>query len=200
MGDAVAPPGTAAVVLAAGAGTRFEGPGHKLLEPVGGVALVARAVAAPVAAGFTEVLVVTGAVDIGAALGAHGSAAAVRVVHNPDWRLGLASSLACGLSAAAAAGCDAVVVGLGDMPGVSAADWLAVAACDASPVAVSRWLDGRTSPPVRLHCDVWSALPTAGDSGARAFWSARADLVTEVARDGSGVDVDTRADLDGCPG
>lgn len=195
-----APPGTAAVVLAAGAGSRFEGPGHKLLEPVGGVAVVTRAIMAPVEAGFAEVLVVTGAVDIEAALASGGLAGAVSIVDNPDWRLGMATSLACGLAAAAERGRDAVVVGLGDMPHVDAADWLAVANCGSSPVAVSRWSDGRRSPPVRLASEVWRGLPTAGDTGARAFWSARPDLVTEVPRAKPCFDVDTRADLDGSPG
>lgn len=193
---AAPPPTTAAVILAAGAGRRYEGRGHKLLERVGNVSVLAHAVAAPVAAGFTEVLVVAGAVDVAAALAPSGLDAAVRVVANPAWRRGMATSLAAGLAVAADLGYDTVVVGLGDMPTVSSADWLAVANAAPGPVVVSAWADGRRSPPVRLRADVWSSLPGEGDEGARAFWSARPELVTEVARDRPGLDVDTLADLD----
>ena len=48
-----------AVVLAAGAGTRFRGPTHKLDAPVGGSPVVERAVGTALAAGVGPVVVVT---------------------------------------------------------------------------------------------------------------------------------------------
>lgn len=191
MSGSGTPTDTAAVVLAAGAGRRFSATEHKLLWEWEGVPLVVRAVTAPVEAGFAEVVVVAGAVSLDAVLAAHGLDAAVRVVGNADWRHGIASSLACGLGAVAEHGFDCAVVGLGDMPQVTADDWRTLARAVGTPIAVSRWGDGRLSPPVRLDASVWSDLPPSGETGARALWSTRPELVTEVPRPGTGIDVDT---------
>ncbi|HEX9993339.1 MAG TPA: NTP transferase domain-containing protein [Acidimicrobiales bacterium] len=179
---------TAAVVLAAGAGTRFAGPVHKLLADAGGRPVVARAVAAAVGAGLDEVVVVTGAADLSAVL-----PAGVRVVHNPRWADGMATSLAAGVAAAADAGHDAVVVGLGDQPGVTADAWRAVAAAHA-PIAVATY-GGRRGHPVRLAAATWAALPAAGDQGARALMASGAFPVEEVPCRGDAQDVDTVEDL-----
>ncbi len=188
------PTGPLAVILAAGEGSRYGGGVHKLLDDADGVPLVVRAVRAALDAGL-GVLVVTGGLDVEPVLRRHGAGAA-RVVANPRWADGLAASLGAGLDVARSEGWEAAVIGLADMPGVSAADWSAVAAEAATPVAVVRWDDGHRSPPARLHRSVWDDLPTAGDAGARILWSARPELVTDVPRPGPGADVDTRADLD----
>jgi molybdenum cofactor cytidylyltransferase len=179
---------TAAVVLAAGAGTRFAGPVHKLLADAAGRPVVARAVGAAVEAGLDEVIVVTGAVDLGAVL-----PAAVRIVPNPRWEEGMATSLAAAAAAAAAAGHDAMVVGLGDQPGVTAGAWRAVAA-SRSPIAVATY-GGRRGHPVRLAADTWPSLPDRGDLGARALLSSGAFPVEEVPCRGDPQDVDTVEDL-----
>lgn len=179
---------TAAVVLAAGAGTRFAGPVHKLLADAGGRPVVARAVAAAVAAGLDEVLVVTGAADLAAVL-----PAGVRTLANPRWAGGMATSLAVAVEAAGVAGHDAVVVGLGDQPGVVAAAWRAVAAAGA-PIAVATY-DGRRGHPVRLAAATWGDLPGAGDQGARALLASGRFAVQEVPCPGDPHDVDTLEDL-----
>lgn len=187
---------SAAVVLAAGAGTRYAGAGHKLAADAGGEPVVVRSVAAAVAAGFDDVVVVWGALPLEALLSAHDATRTALTVFNPRWREGMATSLALGIATAAARGHRSVVVGLGDMPAVTAADWQAVAGCDDSPIAVARWADGHLSPPVRLRHDVWDRLPVAGDAGARVLWSTEGDVaVTAVDRPGAGLDVDTVADL-----
>jgi CTP:molybdopterin cytidylyltransferase MocA len=179
----------AAVVLAAGRSSRFGGgDGAKLLAPFRGRPLVGWAVAAAAGAGLDEVLVVTGAVDLVGVL-----PAGVVAVPNPRWAEGQATSLGAGLDAAAARGHDAVVVGLGDQPLVTADDWRAVAA-GAGAIAVATY-DGARRNPVKLARSVWAEVDREGDEGARTLMRRRPELVTEVACAGSPVDVDTREDL-----
>ena len=186
------PPGSeaspiVAVVLAAGAGTRFRGAGHKLDAAVGGRAVVDRAVEAALAAGVGPVVVVTAGQ---LATGIHPT-----VVHvvNEHWADGQITSLRRGIEAARSLGAGAVVVGLGDQPFVTPAAWRAVAAAD-GPIAVATY-DGTRGHPVKLRADVWDLLPTSGDEGARALMRLRPDLVAAVPCDGSPIDIDTVEDL-----
>ena len=176
-----------AVVLAAGAGTRFRGPTHKLDAAVGGSPLVARAVSTALGAGIGPVVVVT-AGQLRTAL--HPS-----VVHvvNARWADGQITSLRRGIEAARDLGARAVVVGLGDQPFVTAEAWRAVAAAEA-PIAVATY-DGRRGHPVRLDAGVWDLLPAEGDEGARSLMQLRPDLVEAVPCDGSPIDIDTVEDL-----
>lgn len=179
--------GTAAVVLAAGGGSRFRGSTHKLLAELGGRPVVAHVVDAVVAAGLEAVYVVVGAVEIEVPAG-------VVTVRNQRWAEGLATSLAAGIGAAAADGHRAVVVGLGDQPGVPAEAWRRVAAATSTPVAVATY-DGVRGHPVRLDASVWGRLPTTGDEGARDLLGGGEQVVAEVPCPGSAVDVDTVEDL-----
>lgn len=173
---------TAAVVLAAGEGSRFAGDTHKLLAPFRGRTVIDWVLDA--AGGLDELLVVTGAVELPLPPGA-------REVRNERWAEGQATSVQAAL--AAAEGHDAVVVGLGDQPLVPAEAWRLVAA-STSPIAVATYA-GRRRNPVRLARDVWSLLPVEGDEGARSVIAARPDLVAEVACPGDPADVDTQEDL-----
>jgi CTP:molybdopterin cytidylyltransferase MocA len=148
--------------------------------------LVEHALDAVTAAGLDRVVVVTGAVDLDDVLAAR----PVTAVANPAWEQGIASSLQAGVEVARAAGDGAVVVGLGDQPGVTAAAWRAVAATETTPIAVATY-DGRRGNPVRLAASVWPLLPTDGDEGARAVMRAHPELVTEVPCSGTAVDIDT---------
>lgn len=111
-------PRVAALVLAAGSSRRM-GVHNKLLHDVGGEAMIRRVVAAVQASGVDAVYVVLGheAGRVRAAL----AAAGVHFVDNPHHARGMSSSLRAGL-AALPAGVDGVLVCLGDMPWVSAAD------------------------------------------------------------------------------
>ncbi|MGE3621438.1 MAG: NTP transferase domain-containing protein [Acidimicrobiia bacterium] len=182
-----------AAVLAAGGGRRFAasgGQGHKLLAPLRGRPLVAWALEAVVAAGFDEVLVVSGSVDLSPVLAAF----PVEVAANPAPEGGIATSLAVAVDHAAARGAAALVVGLGDQPGVVPAAWRAVADESAAPVAVATY-GGRRGNPVRLGREVWPLLPRTGDEGARRLMGRRPDLVAEVACPGDPFDVDRVEDL-----
>jgi molybdenum cofactor cytidylyltransferase len=178
----------AAVVLAAGGGTRFTGTEHKLLTDFRGRPLVSWALSAAAGAGLDEVAIIVGAVDLGVAVPER-----VRVIENPDWATGQASSLQAAVSWALDRQHQAVVVGLGDQPLVPTSAWSAVAA-SSSPVAVATF-DGQRRPPVRLDRSVWSLLPTVGDEGARVLMKNRPDLVREVVCDGQPADIDSEEDL-----
>jgi CTP:molybdopterin cytidylyltransferase MocA len=182
-----------AVVLAAGGGTRFAGDAHKLRTVMRGKPIVTWAVESAVAAGLGGTLVVTGAVDVDDLLPS--GAAAIDVVRNERWAEGQATSLQCAIAWADERGCDAVVVGLGDQPFVSAGAWRAVAAVDDRPIAVATY-DGNRRNPVKLHRDVWPLLPVSGDEGARRVIAGNPDLVREVACGGDPADVDTVEDLE----
>lgn len=180
-------------VLAAGAGERWRasgGDGAKQLAMVDGVALVQRSVEVALEAALEEVVVISGAVDLGSlGLGA-------TVLQNPDWAEGIAASVQVALRHAGAQGHDALVVGLADQPGVTAAAWRAVAgAPDEPPIAVATY-DGLRGNPVRLARSVWPLLPTTGDEGARGLVRRRPELVQAVPCDGRADDIDTVEDLD----
>jgi len=172
---------TAAVVLAAGGASRFEG-GHKLLEPFDGRPLVSWAIEA--ADVLDELVVVVGAVDVPVPPHA-------RVVRNLSWADGMATSLQAAI--VAAGDHDAIVVGLGDQPMVPAEAWRLVAASP-SPIAVATY-DGTRRNPVRLAREVWPLLPTEGDEGARRLLRDRADVAVPVACPGNPLDIDTQEDL-----
>jgi molybdenum cofactor cytidylyltransferase len=181
---------TCGVLLAAGSGSRFHGDSHKLIALLEDKLLVQHALESVLAAGFDEVIVVDGAIDLALAIGER----RVTVVHNAAWATGIASSLRAALTQAEHEGHDAIVVGLGDQPGVTTDAWRAVAASDATPVAVATY-DGRRGNPVRLAAEVWPLLPEDGDEGARALMRDRPELVTEVPCSGSAFDIDTTEDL-----
>ncbi len=110
---------TAAVVLAAGSGSRFEGDSHKLLAPFRGRCLYQWAVTAALGAGFDETLLVIGAVELTVP-------GAVETATNPSWAEGQATSLGVALAWAGDRGHDAVVVGLADQPLIPPEAWRAV--------------------------------------------------------------------------
>ncbi|HEY4608759.1 MAG TPA: nucleotidyltransferase family protein [Ilumatobacteraceae bacterium] len=183
---------TTGVLLAAGGGSRFAGPTHKLLATVDGIAIVRRSLDNVLAAGLDHVVVVTGAVDLAVGV----DLTAVEVVHNPKWEQGQATSLHAGLAAAAVNGSEFAVVGLADQPFVPSSAWRAVAtARSPAPIVVATYGGVRGPNPVRLHAAVWSQMPTDGDEGARSLMRLHPDWVNEVACDGSAADIDTLEDL-----
>jgi len=97
----------AAVVLAAGAATRFGAPKQRILLP----RVLARLAASPV----DEVVVVEGAYG----LSVDPAQAALRLVHCDDWERGPGASLRCGL-AALDVDVEAAIVVLADGPELSA--------------------------------------------------------------------------------
>ncbi len=199
---------TAAVVLAGGAGSRFQasvenadlpnqeqgpGPRHKLLVEFRGAPLVSWAIEAAHTASFERLYVISGAVPIAEIASAASGGTAV-VVENDNWRSGQASSLAAAIDAAQAEGFDAVVIGLGDQPLVPAEAWRAVAKGE-GPIVVASF-GGKRRPPVKLDKSVWNDVPRDGDEGARNLFRLRPELVSEISCAGNPVDIDTIEDLD----
>lgn len=177
----------AAVLLAAGDGSRFAGSVPKLRAELRGRPLLTHALDAVLASGF-DVIVVTGAVDVDDLL-----PDSVTVVHNPHWAEGQATSVRAGIVVADAAGHDAVVVGLGDQPFVTADAWRAVGQADAA-IAVATYA-GERGNPVRLRSDVWRLLPTVGDAVGRSLMASRPELVRPIRCAGNAADIDTMEDL-----
>ncbi len=184
--------------LAAGAGSRWNGPGHKLLAELPATAteppatVIERALAHAISAGLGPVIVITGAApDIVATVLIDRTN--VTVHHNPRWAEGQMTSVRAGIDAAEELDCSAVVVGLADQPFITPTAWRDVAATDA-PIAVATY-DGRRGNPVRLDSAVWTLLPGDGDEGARSLMRVRPDLVREVPCSGSPADIDTEEDL-----
>lgn len=186
-----------AVILAAGAGSRFTGPTHKLMAPFRGRPLLVHAadtaIDACTAGGMAGPLVVTGALDLSLMLEVEAKGPVV-VGQNDSWADGQATSLQLAVRLATALGVEAIVVALGDQPLLTVADWLAVAASDA-PVATGDF-DGSRRPPVRLHRSIWPMLPTSGDEGARVVMRSAQVEVEAVTCEGNPVDIDSLKDLE----
>ena len=193
--------GVSLVVLAAGGGSRFGGsPGDKLLAGYGGVPLVRATLAGMEGAPVDETLVVAGAraAEVRAACEPY-APPRFRVVENPEWRVGMSTSVRLGL-AACAPFARAAVFALADQPlvGAEAVGRLVEAFEDGAQAAVATY-GGEQRNPVLLARGLWPALveELSGDSGARKFLRERPGLVTEVPCDdvADPADVDTEDDL-----
>lgn len=181
---------TTAVLLAAGGGTRFLGPTHKLLVMLDGRPVYRRALDHLLEAAFDGVIVVTGAIELDI------EEPSVTVLHNKRWQQGQAGSLQLALGEAANRADEFVVVGLADQPFITSSAWRTIAAAEsAAPIVVATY-GGTLGPnPVRLHRSVWSQLPADGDEGARTLMRLHPEWVDELACEGSAADIDTLEDL-----
>jgi molybdenum cofactor cytidylyltransferase len=182
----------AAIVLAAGRGTRF-GDDPKLLAMLDGKPLVRHVVEAACASVARPVLVVTGhrAEEVERAI----ADLPAHIVRNADYADGLSTSLKAGF-AALPNGVDGGVILLGDMPRVRARliDELALkwesAGCPAALVPVHA---GRRGNPVILSRSISAAVAgLTGDTGAGPLLRERNDIVLSVMDDAAILqDVDT---------
>jgi len=182
-------PPRVAALLAAGGGSRFGGPVHKLEADLDGRPMWMWALDHVLAAGFDHVVVVTGAVALSLP-------PAVIERHNDHWGRGQAGSVQLAVAAARELGATHLTIGLADQPFITTQAWRAVADAPGECRLVVAVYDGIVGPnPVRLRDDVWPLLPTSGDSGARDLLRAHPDWVCQVDCVGSGADIDTQEDL-----
>jgi molybdenum cofactor cytidylyltransferase len=155
----------AAVVLAAGASTRFGS--QKLLAEAQGAPLVRRTVEQVLAAGLDEIVVVLGreAQAVHAAL----DEMQVRFVVSPDFRAGMSTSLRSGIRSLATT-VEAAIVVLGDQPGISASTILRLIEeyrRSGQPIVVPVYAGTRGNP-VLFDASVFPELASvAGDQGGR---------------------------------
>jgi nicotine blue oxidoreductase len=163
----------AAVVLAAGASTRFGTPKQRLLLP--------RVLERVGRSTVDEIVVVLGAHDV--------EVSGARVVRCPDWERGPGASLRCGL-AALGPEVEAAVVCLADGPllAPAAVDRLVDAWRSGAGELVAASYGGVRGHPVVIGRALWDAIP---DDGARAL-----EPVLVACDDlGAPEDVDTPDDL-----
>src|SRR5918997_1962522 len=167
----------AAIVLAAGRGTRF-GREPKLLARLGGKPLVRRAVEAAVGSIADPVIVVTGhrADEIEASL----QGFPIHIVHNASFAEGLSTSLKAGF-AALPEEVKAAVILLGDMPLIDAGliDTLVNRWRETGlPAALVPTLNGKRGNPVVLSRELESMVNgLSGDAGAGPGLRGRAGVV-----------------------
>lgn len=190
-----------ALVLAAGSGRRFGG--SKLTSPWRGGLLIDAALAAAFAAPVRTVTVVTGA-DPKVAPAAEafaakaGQTARLSLVHAADHLEGMGASLRTG-AGDLPADAGAVIVFLGDMPGVphDLAEKL-LAAVSSGAEAAAPVLEGRRGHPVAFAKSLFAQLKTlGGDEGARRILGGLGDRLRLIPVEGEGIfrDIDTPEDL-----
>jgi CTP:molybdopterin cytidylyltransferase MocA len=187
--------GVSAILLAAGAGSRFGG--GKLLAPFRGRPLIETALSELRESPVDEIIVVVGAE--GEKLRRICSSYGVRLVENPDWAEGISTSVRAGLRACEP-GARAAVVALADQPlvGAAAVERLVGAFEEGAEIAVATY-GGRQRNPVLFVRGAWPLLERelSGDEGARVVLKRHPELVTEVPCDdiADPADVDTVEDL-----
>jgi molybdenum cofactor cytidylyltransferase len=180
------------VVLAAGKGSRFKGPAHKLEQSLGDLSVLGRTLRNAVASHLPVVVVTTPAL---AGLAAQTVAARDIVVVSPaQAALGMGRSIASGIAARADA--PGWLLLPGDMPMVRPATLLAVAAAlEHHPVAYAQY-QGRRGHPVGFAAELYSELVMlSGDEGARRIVARYPATGVDVDDAGVLLDLDTEADL-----
>lgn len=187
----------AALVLAAGLGSRFGG--SKLLAPLDGRPLLQHVLDAVARVALSPVVVVLG--NDAEQLEAQLSWRDEHRVRNPDPGRGLSSSVQLGLDALRQLGSAPVrvLVLLGDQPRVAGQqlDVLLAQPADAErPFVVPRYADGQPGNPVLLEPAGWPLVERlTGDRGTAQLFAGDRQLVRYVDVLGSNPDVDTVEDL-----
>lgn len=182
------------VVLAAGLGSRYLGPRHKLAESLGESSVLGMTVRHAIASGLPLVVVTTPALAEDAATMVARRDLVVLGSPGGQPRGGLGDSIAAGVGARASA--PGWLVLPGDMPLVQPRSLQRVAAALGSqPIAYAQHL-GRRGHPVAFGSELYSELVRLkGDEGARRLLARYPTQAVEVDDPGVLLDLDTEADL-----
>lgn len=184
------------VVLAAGSGSRFAGPSHKLGQRLGDTSVLGRVLRQALASQLPVVVVTTEM--FAAEARAHLAARDVVVVPQTGTPsalpLGMGYSIAAGVSARPNA--SGWLVLPGDMPLVQPRSLVAVGqALEHHLVAFAQY-QGRRGHPVGFGAELYSELVAlSGDTGARRLVARYPSHAVEVDDPGVLIDIDTEADL-----
>jgi len=205
-----------AIILAAGRSQRF-GEENKLLAKWDKHTLLFKTMENVLASDVADIVLVTGheqekvLASIEPLLSASSSTKPIRVVHNPNFADGMASSLQAALSHLATRSTSndnqlatptAVLVCLGDMPNVAPATMnqlLQAHASDAEASAIVPSYQKQRGNPVILTSGLFDTLLSqTGDSGARDVLKKSPGIVRELPVNDPGVlfDIDSKANLD----
>ena len=183
----------AVVVLAAGAGTRYQGTRHKLSEQLGGDSVLVRTLRNAIASEMSVVLVVSEAL-VPEASGLVAPEDMVVVDSRVPAGWGMGDSIAAGVSMHASA--TGWLVLPADMPLVKPSSLRAVAqALDQQPIAFAQHR-GRRGHPVGFGAELFSELVMLmGDVGARRLLARYPTAAVELDDPGVLFDIDTVDDL-----
>ena len=182
------------LVLAAGLGSRYHGPRHKLAEPLGEGSVLAMTVRHAISSGLPVVVVTTPALaeDVATLVARRD----LVVLGGPGGqpRGGMGDSIAAGVSARASA--PGWLMLPGDMPLVRPRTLQQVAAAlQSQPIAYAQYR-GRRGHPVGFGGELYSELVRLqGDEGARRLLVRYPTQGIEVDDPGVLVDLDTESDL-----
>ena len=176
------------LILAAGEGRRFGG--TKQLAELRGRPLLEHVATAMTGVSPRVVVLGHAAEEIRAAVDLHGATPVVCA----GWAEGQSASLRCGIEALGPV--DAVVVVLGDQPGMTAEAIAAVVAADGEEDAVRATYSGTPGHPVLLRRRLLDrAGDLRGDAGFRDLLESAAVREVEVGGLADPADIDTREEL-----
>ncbi|RFC64881.1 MULTISPECIES: NTP transferase domain-containing protein [Mesorhizobium] len=180
------------IILAAGRSSRMGGP-NKLMAEFDGKPLVRLIAERACASRASGVLLVTGhdAARVEATL----SDLKLQPLNNPDYAIGLSSSLKVGMAALPPDATGALIV-LGDMPGITTADldrMIAAFRREHGNAIIRATHNGKRGNPVILPRALFGSVATLeGDTGARHLVEAESAAVIDIELgEGASVDVDT---------
>lgn len=184
----------AAVIMAAGAGSRYEG-NYKLLEMIDGSPLIRQTAVHALAAGYNEVVVV---------VGSHGNEVrdaldglSLCIVENGDWEQGQSTSMKCGMRALHSKP-DGIAFILGDQPFVTPETLQKISrTAEMYPeMIIVPTYKGRRGNPCVFPASVFDDLKEAeGDRGGRDVLKNHGKLCIAVDDVGILRDVDHHGDL-----
>jgi CTP:molybdopterin cytidylyltransferase MocA len=187
----------AAVILAAGAGTRLGGVAKAMLKTRRGLTFLDQIVTTAREVGLDRCVVVVGP-PFGAEVAAHAGTLGLSIVENPEPERGMATSIALGFGALLELE-DVKEAWLWpvDHPDVRVETLEALIAARGSHVAARPTVDGRGGHPPLIACALFSELSRCESEpeGARSVL-ARSDTIDVVVADVGAIrDVDTREEL-----